>query len=96
MVTVKSYFISQNGNGKTSVYLDLVGDIEMLIGKTGRYYADVKKCSIPVRADEATAKLMIGRQISGSIVKKECAAFEFTIPATGEVITRTYKYDCEP
>jgi len=96
MVTIKSFYVSKNGEGKPSVYFDLIGDIEMLVGKSGRYYADVKRCSIPTRADEATAKLMIGRQISGSIVKKECAAFEFTIPATGEVITRTYKYDYEP
>jgi len=96
MVTVKSYFLNQSADGKTYVCLELIGEIEILISeKTGKFYADVKKCKIPTRIDEATAKLIVGREIPGSIVKKECAAWDYTIPATGEVITIHHRYEYE-
>ncbi|UPK68301.1 hypothetical protein [Chitinophaga filiformis] len=96
MVTVKSYFINQSSEGKTYICFDLIGDMEVLTGKSGKLYVDVKKCSIPTRVDEATAKLMLGRQIAGSIVKKQCPPFEYTIPGTGEVVTIAHKYEYEP
>lgn len=96
MVTVKSYFLNQSADGKTYVCLELIGEIEILLSeKAGKFYADVKKCKIPTRIDEATAKLIVGREIPGSIVKKECAAWEYTIPATGEVITIHHRYEYE-
>lgn len=96
MVTVKSYFLNQNNEGKPYVCLELIGDIEILTSKAGKFYADVKRCKIPTRIDETTAKLMIGREIAGSIVKKECAAYEYTIVATGEVVTMNHRYEYEP
>jgi hypothetical protein len=96
MVTIKSYFLSQNGEGKTYVVLELIGELEILPSKSGKFYADVKRCKIPTRIDEATARLMVGKQIPGSIVKKECAAWEYTVPATGEVVTINYRFEYEP
>ncbi len=85
MVTVKSYFLNQTNEGKTYVCLELIGDIEILTSKAGKFYADVKRCKIPTRIDEATAKTYDRKgDFSRSIVKKECAAFEYTIVATGE------------
>ncbi|RBL93335.1 hypothetical protein [Chitinophaga flava] len=96
MVTVKSYFFNQSADGNPYICLELIGELEMLISeKSGKFYADVKKCKIPTRIDEATAKLIVGREIPGSIVKKECAAWEYTIPATGEVITMHHRYEYE-
>ncbi|WP_217607387.1 hypothetical protein [Chitinophaga sp. GbtcB8] len=97
MVTIKNYFLNQNGEGKPYVCLELIGEIEILLSeKSGKFYADVKKCKIPTRIDEATARLMVGKQIAGSIVKKECAAWEYTVPGTGEVVTMNYRFEYEP
>ena len=97
MVTVKSYFLNQNNEGKTYVCLELIGEIEILQSKqSGKFYAAVKKCKIPTTIDEATAKLMIGREIGGTIAKKDCAAYDYTVHATGEVVTLTHKYEYQP
>jgi hypothetical protein len=96
MVTIKSYFLSQNTEGKTYVSFELVGDIEVFQSNSGKFYADIKKCKMPTRLDEDTAKIMIGKVISGTIVKKDCAAYEYTIPATGEVVSLTHRYEYQP
>lgn len=96
MLTVKNYYFSQGLEGKPYINFELVGDIEIFQSNSGKFYADIKKCKMPTRLDEATAKLMIGRQISGTIVKRECAAYDYAIPGTGEVVTLTHRYEYEP
>ncbi|RAJ04071.1 hypothetical protein LX64_02948 [Chitinophaga skermanii] len=96
MLTIKNYYLAQSGDGKQFINFELVGNIEVFQSNSGKFYVDIKKCKMPTRLDEATAKLMIGKQISGTIVKKECAAYEYAIPATGEVVTLTHRYEYEP
>jgi hypothetical protein len=96
MLTIKNYHLSQNAEGKPYINFELVGDIEIFQSQSGKFYADIKKCKMPTRLDEATARLMIGKEIPGTIVKKECAAYDYTIVATGEVVSLNYRYEYEP
>lgn len=96
MLTIKSYYLVQGPEGKSYINFELVGDIEIFQSNSGKFYADIKKCKMPTRLDEATAKLMIGKQISGTIVKKECAAYDYAIPATGEIVSLSHRYEYEP
>lgn len=97
MVTIKNYQMHENAEGKLFVSLELIGDAEIIQSKeTGKFYATVKRCFIPSTFDERTARLMIGKEISGSIVKKECEAYDFKVPSTGELIALTHKYEYVP
>lgn len=97
MVTIKNYSLHENEEGKKYVSLELIGDIEMIQSKqSGRFYATVKRCVISSSFDEVTARLMVGRNIPGTIVKKECDPYPYTLAGTGEVINLTHKYDYIP
>lgn len=97
MVTIRNFHQHENAEGKKYITLELVGDIEMIQSKqTGRFYATVRKCSIPSSLDEVTARLMIGRNLPGSILKKECDPYSYTMAETGEVVTITHRYDYFP
>ena len=47
--------------------------------------------------DEETCKALIGTEIEGSVQRKECDIYQYTLPETGEVIelAHTYVYDNE-
>lgn len=97
MVTIRNYSVHENAEGKRYVSLELIGDVEMILSKqTGRFYATVKKCVISSSFDELTAKLMLGRNISGTIIKKECEPYPYTLAGTGEIVSLTHKYEYIP
>jgi hypothetical protein len=95
MVTVKNYLIRLRKNGTEFVVLELVGGLEMIKSNTtGNFYATMRKCSVPSTFDEETAKLFVGSQLPGEIVKLECDAYEFVNKRTGELmmLNHTYAY----
>lgn len=98
MVTVKNYHLrKKEGEEGTYVSLELAGDLELVQSQnTGRFYATARRCFIYSTFDEATAKLMVGRQIPGSIVRVPCEPYDYTVPETAEVIKLAYKYDYTP
>lgn len=97
MVTIRNYQMHVNGEGKLFVSLEIIGGAEIIQSQqTGRFYATVKRCFIPSTYDELTAKLMIGEKISGNIVRKECEAYDFKVPGTGELVSLTHKYEYMP
>jgi hypothetical protein len=97
MVTIRNYSLYENEGGTKFVSLELIGDVELIQSqKTGSFYATVKKCYMASTFDEATAKLMIGRSIPGSIVKKQSDEYDYTMPETGEVIKLIHKYEYVP
>lgn len=97
MVTIRNYQLHVNAEGKLFVSLELIGDAEIIQSKeTGKFYATVKRCFIPSTFDERTAKLMLGKEMTGNIVKKECEQYEFNVPSTGEVIALTHRYEYVP
>lgn len=93
MVTVKDYAIRTTKDGRNFVALILQGGLSLVQSKqTGNFYATVKQCSIPSTFDEATAKLMIGERVPGSVQKMSCETYEWTNRETGEIIELSHRW----
>lgn len=93
MVTIRNYYLNESSEGRKYVSLELIGEIELLQSKeSGRFYATVKRCLITSTFDEITAKIMLGKSLSGSIVKQECEPYQYKVPGTGELVSLTHKY----
>ena len=91
MVTVTNFKIVETDEGETYVRLILEGDLEMILSeKTGNFYAHTKRCSISSTFDAATAEKMIGKQLPGSIIKKQVDSYEFDI--NGEILTLNHRW----
>ncbi len=55
MVTVSSYNIRTRKDGTTFIALEITGGVELVQSATsGKFYATVRKCSIPSTFDEST------------------------------------------
>lgn len=63
---------------------------------TGAFYATVRKCRIPSTFDANIAKMMVGKQIEGDVVRVSTEAYEYVSPKTGEVITLQHTYAYQP
>ena len=98
MVTVTAYQKRTSTEGKDYFSLELQSDdLEFVISQnTGRHYLTARKCWISSTFNEAICQKMLGKSMAGSITKTECEPYEFTIPETGEVITRQHRYDYSP
>lgn len=97
MVTVKAYHVRKTTEGKSYISLELTGDLEMVQSQnTGRFYATQRKCFIYSTFDEPTARLMVGKTMTGSIIRTSCEPYEYTVPETGEIITLAYRYSYVP
>ncbi len=88
MVTVTSCHERQKTDGSTFVVLEISGGVELVLSqKTNRYYATLRKCTIPFTGKIDVARLMIGQKIPGQIVRAICTPYEIINSQTGEVIT---------
>jgi len=97
MVTVKTYQIRQSSDGRSFITLQLEGGLEMIQSqKTGKFYATVRKCSIPNTFDEDTAKGLVGSILPGTIERVAAEPYDYTIKSTGEVITLMHSYGYQP
>jgi hypothetical protein len=97
MVTISSYQLRENAEGKAFVALELTGDIEMIqSSSTGMFYASAKRCFIPSTFSEDIAKSLVGKQIRGRVDRVQTEPYEYTIKETGEVITLAHTYVYTP
>jgi hypothetical protein len=95
MVTITDYQTKKNQRGEQFVVLNLISDVVMEQStNTGNWFANTYKANIVASFDEETAKLMIGKQLPGSIIKKECEPYEYVIKSTGKkkILTHTFEY----
>jgi hypothetical protein len=93
MVTIIDFVPRSNAEGKVFYSLFLQGGIEMVKSRVSdNYYATIKKCSITSTFDEATCKASIGEKLPGSIQKKPCEPYEFTVKETGEIIALDFRW----
>jgi hypothetical protein len=77
--------------------LILQGDLVLVQSSaSGKWYATAKKASITSTFSEEEAKALIGRELSGQIVKVACPEYEYTIEETGEVITLSHRWEFAP
>lgn len=98
MVIVSDYF--EKINSKTNepfVLLELSGGLELVQSQnTGKFYATARKCRIPSTFNADVAKLMVGQQVDGDIVRVESDPYEYTNKTTGEIITLAHSYAYRP
>lgn len=98
MLTVTAYVSRTSQEGKPFCALELTSDDpEMVLSRaTGKYYITARKCFMSSTFSEVICKNFIGKQFPGSIAKVECEPYKFTVPETGEVITRQHRYEYSP
>lgn len=97
MVKVKGYREVEKQDGTTFISLELNGGLEMVqSSNTGKFYATVRKCSIPTTFDAVTAESLIGQELKGEIVRMQCDPYEYVSPTTGEVMTLQHTYAYQP
>ena len=97
MLTITNYAQRTNQEGKDYFSLELTSDEpEMVLSQAGKYYITTRKCMMSSTFTEPICKVMLGKQFPGSISKVECEPYEFTVPETGEAITRQHRYEYVP
>lgn len=85
---------AQNKEGKEFISLKLQGNIEALQSQqTGKMYLSARTCYISSTFDEATAQALIGTQLPGIVRRVASDPYQYTIKATGEVITLAHRYE---
>ena len=93
MVTISDYAVRTRSDNSQFFCLILQGGIELVKSKaTDRFYATVKKASIPSTFDENTCKASIGQQFPGSIQKQSCEPYSFIVKDTGEILQLDYRW----
>ena len=97
MVTIINAVQRTTKEGKTFMALQLQGEVEMIQSQTtGNFFLTTKKCFIPSTFSTEEAMSLIGKQLSGTIQRVECEAYQYTVPSSGEVITLAHSYLYHP
>lgn len=97
MVTIKSLTKRQTKDGRDFLTMELVGGVEMVqSSSTGKFYATVRKCSVPATFDESIGSGLIGTTLPGQIVRVESDPYEYVNPSTGEVVILHHSYAYQP
>jgi hypothetical protein len=98
MVIVSDYIEKvSTTTGESFVLLELSGGIELVQSQnTGKFYATSRKCRIPSTFSTDVAKLMIGQQIEGDVVRVETEPYEYINKVTGEMIILAHSYAYRP
>ncbi len=97
MVTITNYSERTRKDGTTFIALELTGGVELVqSNNTGKFYATVRKTSIPSTFDETIAKGLIGSQMPGSIVRVQVDPYQFVNQRTGEVLTLQHSFSYQP
>ena len=92
MVTVTNFKVVETEEGDSYIRLILTGDISLVkSSKTGNHYATTRRCSISATFDEATAKLMVGKTMPGSIIKESCEPYLYEIDG-GETVELSHRW----
>jgi hypothetical protein len=97
MVQITSALERVKKDGSTFTVLEISGGAELILSQTTqRYYATVRRCTIPFTGTMDVAKMLIGQKIDGEIVKVIVAPYEFTNQRTGEVMQLQHSYAYRP
>jgi hypothetical protein len=97
MITVTNALERVKKDGTTFPVLEISGGVELVMSQTTqRYYATLRKCTIPFTGTMEVAKMMIGQKIEGEIVKVIVAPYEFVNQRTGEVMKLQHSYAYRP
>lgn len=97
MITIVDYVQRTNADGEEFYALLIEGGVEMVqSNETGQFYATARRASISSTFTEKRCEQLIGTQVEGSIKRVACEPYEYTIPETGEVITKEHRWAYVP
>jgi ubiquinone/menaquinone biosynthesis C-methylase UbiE len=97
MVQITSALERVKKDGSQFCVLEISGGAELVLSQTTqRYYATVRRCTIPFTGTMDVAKMLIGQKIDGEIVRTIVEPYQFTNPRSGEVITLQHSYSFRP
>ena len=97
MVQVTNFHEVETKEGKTFISLELTGGLELVQSQsTGKMYATVRKCRIPSTFDANIAKMMVGTQLDGDVVRVETDPYDYVNKRTGEITTLQHSYAYRP
>lgn len=97
MLKVTAFRERTSKEGKKFVTLELQGNLELVQSlTTGKFYACVRKTSVVSTFSTEVAKMLIGSEIPGHIVRTECDPYEYTIQETGEIVMLSYTWGYSP
>ena len=97
MVTVTNYQTRTRKDGTTFQVLELSGSVELIQSQeTGKFYATVRKTTIPCTFDDNIAKRLVGTTMKGDVVRVQVDAYDFLNPKTGEIIKLQHSYAYSP
>lgn len=97
MVTVTNYAVRERNDGTTFIALEISGGLEIQQSQTsGNFYATIRKCSIPSTFNEDVAKMMIGQQLEGDVLRVETEPYQYLNKRTGELMTLQHGYAYRP
>ena len=93
MVQITNALERVKKDGSSFAVLEISGGAELVLSQsTQRYYATVRRCTIPFTGSLEVAKMLIGQKIEGDIVRVICEPYQFTNPRTGEVLQLQHSY----
>ena len=97
MVQITNALERVKKDGTTFPVLEISGGAELVLSQTTqRYYATLRKCTIPFTGTMDVAKMLIGQKIEGEIVKVIVAPYDFINQRTGEVMKLQHSYAFRP
>lgn len=97
MVTITGFVPRTRKDGTEFITLEITGGVEFVqSAETSRFYATVRKCSIPSTFDASIAKSIVGTQMPGNIVRVLVDPYDYINPRTGEMIKLQHSYAFQP
>ncbi len=97
MVIVTNYAVRKRKDDTTFIALEISGGLEIVQSQaSGSFYATQRKCFIPSTFSEDVAKMMIGQQIDGDVVRVQTDPYEYLNKRTGELMTLQHGYSYRP
>jgi len=97
MVQITNVLERVKKDGSVFTVLEISGGAELILSQTTqRYYATVRRCTIPFTGTMDVAKMLIGQKIDGEIVKVIVPQYEFKNQRTGEVMSLQHSYAYRP
>lgn len=94
-VTIVDVKERQNHDGNSFMALIVQNELVLVTSKSGNVYVAAHRASIPCTFDFDTAKMMIGKELPGTIEKVECEPFE-KVNTDGEIVHFNHRYSYVP
>jgi len=94
MVKIVDFKTYQKEDGTEFCTLKVQGGIEAVQSKeTGKIYLTALSANVPCTFNAETCNSLIGTDFPGNVKKVEVEPYLYTIPATGEEVTLTHRFE---